>query len=67
MDTPALLTIKQVAELLQLSQREVFRWQDRGIVPGRTKLGRLVRFNRAAVLNWIEEGCPQTKTKHRKR
>ena len=63
---PALLTIKQVAELVQLSLREVFRWQDRGIIPGRTKLGRLVRFNRAAVLTWIEDGCPQT-TKRKQR
>jgi len=54
----ALLTIKQVAELLGCSQRHVRRLADRGEMPPPVRLGALVRWDRAGIEQWIKAGCP---------
>jgi excisionase family DNA binding protein len=53
---PATLTYKDVADLLQCSAKSVERMAD--AIPGRIRFGRLVRFDRAAVMQWITSGCP---------
>ena len=50
---PDLLTAKQVAEYLQLSQRSIYRLLERGELPA-TKIGGQWRFRKAAIDEWID-------------
>ncbi len=53
-----LLDVQAVAKMLGCSQRHIYRLTDRGVMPGPIKLGALIRWNRAAVEEWIDQGCP---------
>lgn len=53
-----LLDVQSVAEMLGCSARHVYRLSDAGRMPAPVKLGALVRWNRAAVEDWIAAGCP---------
>jgi excisionase family DNA binding protein len=58
-DTSAkLLDVQAVAALLGCSPRTVYRLSDAGKMPSPVKLGALIRWNRAAVEEWIDAGCP---------
>ena len=59
-DVPAvkLLDVGTVAALLGCSPRHVYRLSDAGKMPSPVKLGALIRWNRAAVEEWIDQGCP---------
>ena len=57
-ESPALLTVKQVAAMLGCSARHVYRLADRGAMPRPTKLGDvLVRWNRTEIEQWVSDGC----------
>jgi excisionase family DNA binding protein len=58
MSTPVLLTVKEVAEMLGLSERTVYRLSDAGNMPCPVKLGAAVRWRTKELEAWIEEGCP---------
>jgi excisionase family DNA binding protein len=49
---PDVLTIEQLAELLQVDEKTVRSLATSGELPGR-KLGRHWRFSRQAVLDWL--------------
>ena len=49
---PDVLTIEQLAELLQIDEKTVRALASKGELPGR-KLGRQWRFSRQAVLEWL--------------
>ena len=56
-ESPALLTVRQVAAMLGCRARHVYRLSDRGAMPRPTKLGDvLVRWNRSDVESWIADG-----------
>ena len=55
---PALLTAKEVAQLLSCSPRTVYRLADSGRIPPPVRLGALVRWSRRALEDWIADGCP---------
>ncbi|HEY2841804.1 MAG TPA: helix-turn-helix domain-containing protein [Pirellulales bacterium] len=57
-DAIALLDVGEVSRLLGCSARHVYRLSDAGRMPAPVKLGALVRWNRAAVESWIDQGCP---------
>lgn len=58
---PELLTLRQVAELCQVSERTVWQWARDGISPPALTIGRgTVRYSRAAYVAWIAAGCPRT-------
>lgn len=57
-----LLDVKAVASLLDCSTRHVYRLSDSGRLPRPVKLGALVRWRRADVLEWIAGGCPSVRT-----
>ncbi len=57
-----LLDVATVAEMLGCSQRHVYRLSDAGRMPAPVKLGALVRWNRAAVESWIDQGCPSVRS-----
>ena len=58
-DGAALLDVEAVAALLTCSTRHVYRLSDAGRMPRPLKLGALVRWRRAEVEAWIEDGCPR--------
>lgn len=58
---PAMLTIDQVARLLNCSTRTVYRLNDAGQMPRPVRLGALVRWNRSEIEQWIADGCPVVK------
>jgi excisionase family DNA binding protein len=57
-DPPAMLTVHDVARMLNCSARTVYRLCDSGRMPRPVKLGALVRWPRKTVAQWIAEGCP---------
>ena len=57
----ALIDVKAVAALCVCSTRHIRRLVDEGKMPRPTRLGALVRFNRATIDAWIAAGCPSMK------
>ncbi len=55
----ALLDARTVAGLLSCSRRNIYRLSDGGLMPRPIKLGRLTRWRRSEVEDWIAEGCPK--------
>jgi excisionase family DNA binding protein len=53
----ATYTVPDVARLLQVSERHIWRMSDRKAIPGKIRLGRLVRFSKQMVDEWIASGC----------
>jgi excisionase family DNA binding protein len=49
-------TINQLAELMQCSDRHIHRLKDAGKIPGMIRFGRLVRFSKSVIDNWIANG-----------
>jgi excisionase family DNA binding protein len=48
-------TIKHLAEVLNISTRTAWRLADAGVIPGRLSgLGRIARWNRRLVDEWLE-------------
>lgn len=56
---PAMLTVHDVARMLNCSARTVYRLCDSGRMPRSVKLGTLVRWQREAIEQWIAGGCPK--------
>jgi len=55
-DMPRLLTVAQVAEILQVPQKSVYEMSTRGQLPGRVPgLGRRVRFREADIRAFLLE------------
>jgi len=57
-DRPGMLTVHDVARMLNCSARTVYRLVDTGRMPRPVKLGALVRWPRQAIEQWINAGCP---------
>lgn len=59
-DAPAaaLLDVHGVAQLLNCSARHVIRLADAGLMPSPVRIGRLTRWPRRVVQEWIDGGCP---------
>jgi len=49
---PAVLTLKEVAQYLKLSEMTILRLANQGVIPG-VKLGRQWRFSSEAVIDLI--------------
>jgi excisionase family DNA binding protein len=56
-DTPSLLDVRAVAQLLNCSTRHVYRLVERGEAPIPVKVGALVRWQRQIIETWIAGGC----------
>lgn len=54
----ALMTVKQVAAVLNCSPRHLRRLADRGAMPQPVRVGKLVRWRRYEIQQWIDAGCP---------
>ncbi len=57
-ESAELLDMHAVAGLLACSKRHVFRLADAGRMPRAIRIGRLVRWRRADLQEWINAGCP---------
>jgi len=60
----ALLTVDEVARMLNCSVRTVYRLVDQGRIPRPLKLGALSRWSRDVIEQWICEGCPKTQKRN---
>ena len=54
----ALLDVGGAASMLGCSPRHVYRLSDSGRMPRPVKVGRLVRWRRGDLEEWIGDGCP---------
>jgi len=52
-----LLTVRQVAAMLKLSTRQVFKLSTSGRLPEPVKLARSTRWRESDIARWIESGC----------
>ena len=50
------LTVKSLANLLDMSEQTAYRLLREGIIPGRVKVGKSVRFNKEVVMEWLQNG-----------
>lgn len=57
-DEPLMITRRDVAGLIQLSDRQVARLEGIGRIPQPIRLGASVRWPRRIIEEWIEAGCP---------
>jgi len=55
---PLMLNVKEVAAMLRCSTRHVTRLEETGQMPPAVRLGRLCRWNRTVIEEWIAAGCP---------
>lgn len=66
-DEHLLLDTKQVAELLGIGERTLWRWSRSGIAPRPIKIGRAVRWSADVVREWVADGCPHERERDRPR
>jgi excisionase family DNA binding protein len=50
--------VPDVAAMLKCSDRHIRRLVEAGVLPGVIRLGRLVRFHRRLINEWIAASCP---------
>jgi excisionase family DNA binding protein len=55
---PVLLTADEVATMLNVSERTLWRLLSAGKVPQPVRFGRSTRWKAAEVTAWIDRGCP---------
>lgn len=53
---PPILTAQELAAFLRVDRKTVYEAAARGDIPGAVRLGRVLRFSRAAVLAWARDG-----------
>ena len=56
---PELLPTAEVAKMLGVGERSVWRWSRSGAMPAPVRIGNAVRFRRREIEEWIANGCPR--------
>jgi excisionase family DNA binding protein len=56
--TPILISAEELARLMRVSERTLWRLLSAGKVPQPVRIGRSTRWRYAEVREWIEKGCP---------
>lgn len=54
-----MITARQLAVILQVSTRQVWRMLSARRVPQPIRVGNVVRWRMAEIEQWIADGCPQ--------
>ncbi len=54
-----LIAVTELAELLGVSVRTAWRKESTGHLPAPVRIGGLVRWRRAEIMQWIDDGCPK--------
>jgi excisionase family DNA binding protein len=62
---PATYTVADLARLTQCSERHIWRLADLDLIPGKLRLGRLVRFHKPTVDAWLASGAPSNRRARR--
>lgn len=58
---PSLIVgVREVAAMLDVSVRQIWRLNKLHQLPQPVRLGRLVKWNRDEIVGWVERGCPDT-------
>lgn len=57
-DQGLLIDSRQVAKLLKVSQRTLWRMYHDGEMPQPIRIGRAVRWSLEALKKWVDAGCP---------
>ena len=65
--TPPFLAVEDIARLLGVSTRSVWRLKSEGVIPQPVKLRGSVRWDAAVFQQWIDDGCPAADKPPRKR
>ena len=60
---PSLMTVEQVAELLAVASRTVWRLNSKGAIPKPIKFGGNVRWRGGDLQKWLNEGCPKAESR----
>jgi len=55
---PALMTVEDVARLMTVSKRSVWRMRSSGAVPRPVKILGAVRWKGSDIRQWLDAGCP---------
>lgn len=55
----ALIAVAELAELLGVSVRTIWRKESTGHLPAPVRIGGLVRWRRTEIMQWIDDGCPK--------
>jgi excisionase family DNA binding protein len=50
------LTVRSLSKLLDMSEQTTYKLAREGVIPGRVKVGKSVRFNKAVVTEWLQKG-----------
>lgn len=53
LDVPPLMTVAELAALLQASKGAIYARLARGGIPGALRLGRTLRFDRRIIVHWL--------------
>lgn len=64
-ELPQLLTINDVAEILKISQRSIWRLVASGKLLAPLRIGGSIRWKREDIREWIDSGCEPTEPKPR--
>jgi excisionase family DNA binding protein len=54
-----LMTAEELAKLMQVSERTLWRLLSAGKVPQPVRFGRNTRWRAAEVTEWLAKGCPE--------
>ena len=57
--TCELITANQLADLLNISERTLYRLKSTGVLPQAISLGGSVRWRLTDIRDWIAKGCPK--------
>lgn len=63
---PRLISAEQLALMLGISKRTLWRLRSAGRLPQSVRLGGSVRWPRDLICAWIEDGCPTTSIANRR-
>jgi predicted DNA-binding transcriptional regulator AlpA len=56
------ISARELAEMLGISLRQVWRLNSAGKLPRPLRIGGSVRWDRDEILRWFREGCPDRRT-----
>ena len=62
---PRMLDAKELAGVLKLGVRTIWRMNDAGKLPEPVRLGSSVRWREDAIQEWLDSGCPSRREARR--
>ncbi len=65
-ESPVVMTVKELAELLRVERKTAYTAISRGEIPGVRRIGTTIRLHRDTVLAWLAEGQARVPRPRRK-